>query len=33
MQSKSIDWFLYDDNFGVQWVKVQILKATPLDNL
>ena len=22
MQSKSIDWFLYDGQFGVQWVKV-----------
>ena len=20
-QNKSIDWFLYDGNFGVEWVK------------
>ena len=32
LQSKSIDWFLYDSNFGVQWVTVSKQKHDELSD-
>ena len=33
LQSKSIDRFLYDDNFGVQWIKWNACNFFPLENI
>ena len=31
LQSKSIDWFLYEGNTGIQWVKSPAINARSLD--
>ena len=33
LRSKSIVWFLYDDNFGVQWIKWNACNFFPLENI